>query len=862
MESLKNSRKQQEWHEQVVHDLGSTLKKRPESDEWLQNELDQYDERISVHEEHKRKLGKVYEELQSRLKTATATLRAKDSERGKYEAEIANHGKQIEGQKSLIQATAQAHGIRGFDDDLDDAKIQDFMLRITKIRKDQSAALAKARRETESELQSVRDALSTLREQQTVLGRDKNAAKDQLLANDRKIASCQSQVDNISVDEGSKALLESSVQDLNEKLKRARDDWSKGSWDTKLQKANAQISAIDEETEQLDREMAEANKKAGELARLDFLKKETDDRQKRLDTMSRAYGSRLGDIVGQDWSPTSLERDYQAIVQDRTTKVREAEVQQKNVGTKLQQVDIRLSSVRSELKKGEKEMESCAVRVRNSFAMDDVSIDPDNYRESLEKLQEERDLVKSDLDSFAFENDYFSKCLKALNNKHICKTCERPIQKPEEKARLAKKLNDALNRDKKEVEDDFERLENELKRAKDAAPSHTMWERLSQTELPRFRSQIKELEKSRGEILIEMEGCDRVIEDRQQSLKEADSVSQPVNKIVKELQDFTAFRAQAEELASKQKDAGLSRTSDEIQKELDLRRKNLKSLRADINKLTEERENARTKINALELELSRAKSSLDMTNHQLENKASIERQIDDLQQQNQELRESMKHIDEQVKSLAPRIAEEETKHDDIQQRGSDRQKELQDQVDRLSDSINKLQHSAQAIESHAAEGAPSKLKRCQREIEATQQNISQMEHEQTQTVKEINKIQLELSNQETNKRVIEDNIRYRKSQRDLDELKKEIARLSAQNAEADLAQHQKEADHWSRQYNLHATAKTEKLATMRAKDAESQRMIRDYETDYKDAGRRYKETHIKVEVESIDSPRGDKAKQE
>ena len=848
VESLKNSRKQKEWNEGMVRDLGRSLKTRHESDDWLQNELDRYDERIIVHEDQKKKQAKIYEKLQIRLKDATEVLRAKDLEQGKYEQQITNHKKLIEDRKRLILDSARTHNLRGYDYDLDDAKIQEFSTRISKTHRDQATAMDKARQETEDELQEVGDAISTLREQQSALGREKENAKQQLTTNERKSSSYQSQTVKINVDEASKALLESKIQDIDRSLTRAKDEWSSGSWDTKVQTANTRISAIEDESDRLDHEMKEANKKSTELARLDFLKKETEERQTRLDTMSGAYGSRLRDLMGQNWSPAALETDYQAIVRTRTQQVKDAEARRNDVMSRLQHVDIRLGTLRSDLKKSEKELESCAVHIRESLVIDNSGVDPENYRQGLERLQEERDIVKSDLDSFAFENDYFSKCLKTLDKKHICKTCERPFQKPEEKARLVRKLNDALNRDKREVEDDYQRLENELQVAKAAALSHTMWERLSRTELPQSRSQIKELEISRGEILSEVEGHDKNVEDTCQSLKEAESVSQPVSKIVKELKESTSFRAQAEELAAKQKDAGLSRTSDDIQKELDSRRKSLRGLRLEVTKFTESREKARSHVSELELELSRAKNELTTTNHQLENKASIEQQIEDLYQQNRELRERMKRLDEQARSLAPRLAEEETRRDDIRLRGSDRQRELQRRLKQLSESIQKLDLAAQAIDSYVAEGGPAKLSRCQEEIKATQQDISQIEDEQKQVGKEINKINDELGNQESNKRSIEDNIKYRKSQRDLDEINKEIASLSAQNAEADLAEHTRKAEQWARQHDLHSSAKTEKLGTMRAKDAEAQRMISEYETDYKDAARRFKEVHIKVEV--------------
>jgi len=846
VESLKNHRIQQKWNEDLVNKLGRTLKKRPESDDWLQAELDQYDGRIVVHRTHKDKQGEAYNKLQSRLKAASDERQAKYAECGRYEELGANQDKRLEGRKALIKETAKNHNIRGYDDELDDSLIRDFVTRISKMDKDQSAAMDKAHRETKTELQKVTDALSQLEKRQTVLSANKNSAKQQSSSNDQRVASHQLQINDIEADEGSRALLESSVHGLEHKLKEAKDERSAGSWDNKLQKANEQIHSIEDAKEQLDQEMAEANKKASELAELDVLRKGTDERQKKLETMTRAHGARLRDLLGQEWSLETLEGSYQGVVHERTKKVEDAKNQRYTVTTREAQIETKLSSIRSDVKRREKELESCAAGIRDSLA--NVDVDPESYPQEMQRLQEERDLVKSDLDSFAFENDYFSKCLKALHNKHICKTCDRPVNKPEEKERLARKLNDALNRDKQEVEDDFGRLENELQRAKDARPFHSTWERLSQSELPHLRSQLKDLDKARANIVMEIEEHDRIVEDREQSQKEAESLSKTVRTIVQDLQDLKDFRSQTEELATKQKDAGLSRTADDIQKELELLKQKLKSLRTETSNLSTKREAAHTKMNSLELKLSQAKNKLDTANHQLDKKAGIERQIGELQQQNRDQKEAMRNLDEQLRSLAPQIAEEETKRDDIEQRGSDRQKELQRRSSELSNSLLKLKNSARDIEAYIASGGPAKLSQCQKEIEAVSQQISQTEDEQRQIVKEINKITEELSNQETNKRVIEDNLQYRKAQRDLEDIKSEISRLSAQNAEADLAQLNKEVDHWSRQYTLHSSARTGKAGTMNAKDEESQRLIQDWETDYKDAGRRFKEAHIKVEV--------------
>ena len=111
-----------------------------------------------------------------------------------------------------------------------------------------------------------------------------------------------------------------------------------------------------------------------------------------------------------------------------------------------------------------------------------------------------------------------------------------------------------------------------------------------------------------------------------------------------------------------------------------------------------------------------------------------------------------------------------------------------------------------------------------------------------------NKIQKELTNHDANKRTIADNLKYRRSLRELQDVKTEIAQLSAQNAEADQNHWKEESRYWEGQHDKFKTERTKKLGSSKAKDGELERLMREWEIDYKDAAHNYKLAHIEVEV--------------
>ena len=844
VESLKLGKEKQDWLQGNLNELSQDLKERTESDEWLQTELDQYEQRMAVHEEHEQQQKKQYENLQRTIEQVRGKLHNKHVEAGKFEEQKASYEQQIETGQILVRETARHHNIRGYETDLNDHQIREYSDRISKLYKDQNAAVERMRRETEREMRKSRDILSKLGERKSALSEGKNSAKQQLTSNDRRIGSLQSEVSVIEIDEGRKAILEVNVEDLQSQLKKSKDELKVASWDTKLQESNSQLRLLEDETEQLNRELIQGTKQAGDLAKLDHLKNELKNSRRSLDTMTGAHKQRLQSIVGQKWHPPGLEVDFQNVKDQRSRQVKEAERHRDDVSRKLEQVEYQLMSVRAELTNGEKELESCAQIIRDS-----TQGEPEYFTEDLKEMQTNRDIRKSDVDNYSNLRKFYSDSIKYARTHEKCKLCSRNFHASQERQLFIEEMEKKIAKNTMdELQKQLREMENELEAAKKAGPSHDKWLRLSSGELPKLRNELKKLEESRGLLLQEIEEHDKTVSDREEAKRDADTLAKPVASIVKYSHDIVSLEAQIQELVTKQKDAGLLRTLDEVQEQLKLMGGKSRTTRESIAKITVEKERARSHMSTLELGLSKARNDITSANHQLEKKASIFQQIEELKKLNHEHRDAMGRLEEQIQSLVPQIAEEEAKVDDIKQRGASKEKELQQEATKLADSIHKLKLTEQSIQAYVDAGGSDKLARCRRDIESAQQEIGRIENDQKQIAIEINQIREQLRNHDETKRNIVENIKYRRSLRDLESVRTEIAKLSAQNAEADLEHHKKEASFWQHQHKVLTTAETSKLGTMKAKDDQLMQLLNDWNTDYKDAAFKYKESHIKVEV--------------
>ncbi|SLM33620.1 P-loop containing nucleoside triphosphate hydrolase [Lasallia pustulata] len=842
--TLKNKQNQQEWLQKDIDDLQHDIEERTESDDWLQAELDQYEERVAAHEEHRKRQTRRYDDLRREIDQVRGRQAAKRTEAGKYEQMKAHHEQQIQRREMIIKETARRHNIRGYDADLDDMQINEYMDRISKLWKAQNTSVDRLRRETDKEVQKVQSVLSNLGERRSALQESKSSIKQHLASNDQKVGSCQTQLNKVEIDEGTKAAVESHIEDLETKMKQAKRDLEIGAWDSKIQQANAQVRSFEDESERLNRELIQGTKQAGELARLDHLKKEVKDHQRSLDTMVGAHGERLRNIVGQKWQPSSLEGEFQAVIDQRKRHLVDAERHREGVTRELEQVDFKLKSNRADLKKKQAEFNTCAQHIVNA-----TQGEPEDYPENLLAFKHDRDVRKGDVEGYSILKKWYNECIEVATEKEACRLCARPFGNKKELSqfimRLEKQLSKgALDGMQKELRD----LEADLQRARDAGSSYDSWLRLKEKELPTLEAETEKQESQKELLLRQIEEHDKTVNDRAEASRDAETLVKPVANIVKYTSEVVNLQRQIEQLAAAQKDAGLSRTLEEVKEQLDSITDKSRTLRGSIAKLTSEKERSQRQITALELSLKDAKTNLTTTNFQLKEKANLLAQIEELKKLNHEGREARTQVDAEIQKLAPQIAEEETKLEDIKQRGSTKEKELQREASQLSDSVHKLELADQDIRTYLDDGGPEKLARADREIQSLQQEIEQLGDEQRQITVEINKIGEELKNHQQTKRTIADNITFRRKKRELQAVEDEIIQLSAQNAEADLDHHKSQADHWQRRYIFFSTEQKGKMATMKAKDDQLQELLKDWETDYKDAPYNFKEAHILVET--------------
>lgn len=838
-----------ESKENIIAELRSHLKQVSESDEWLENTLSQFEHRLAQYEEQRRIKRGEYDEYQAQLARGRSQLNQRLADRGKDEQEKAAYDRDVNTRKRKVREIAAHHQWREFDDLTDDSMVDEFMYKIRRVSKDQSLALDRARREAEAKKREAQSLINRLTERKAALRENKQESRQQMTQNDREAEQHQQSVDKIAVDEGSSAVIESKIDSVNNSLQKAQQKASKANWDKSISEANVELRSYEDQSNRLNNDLIQGTKKAGETARLAHLKQELKDRQRSLKTMRDAHETRISQLIGNTWQPGTVEQVYRSAVDEANKDLNDSEKARDLMARELEQLQYKQKTAKDDVGSRKNEMEQSEKKIRAAIENREAS----EYEDVLSEAQVHLTTIKEEADNLGGMSGYFEKLKETAyhSTNPACRACNRGFkggndpQLAKFRAHIEKLIQKAQNDVPEEELDEAERA---YQQALNAGPAHQKWETLMNTEIPALENKLKELARQRETVLAKIEEHDKVVEQKQTVKKDLDHISRTICSIAKFYSEITTFEAQITDLSEKQSQDGGGRTLEDIQEEISGLTGRMDKTKKHVSRLVAEKDQSKTEISSLELESRDLKNELSKTSYELEKKASLVDRVEEFKTLNKKQRENLNKIDKEIEKLDPEIAIANAKYDDLAERARTKEKELQDQSTQLSQTLNGLELLNNQIKIYVDRDGPDQLAKTNRDIKRIEQERETIETEQKSVTMDINNLTEQLRDSDITRRQYADNLRYRQETRALKEIKGKIEQLETQNARAHRDRYLEESNKLAREINKMEATHARISGEMGAKDKQLQDLLQDYETDFKDAPKRYKEAHIKVET--------------
>ncbi|KAI5467417.1 major facilitator superfamily-domain-containing protein [Mariannaea sp. PMI_226] len=479
----------------------------------------------------------------------------------------------------------------------------------------------------------------------------------------------------------------------------------------------------------------------------------------------------------------------------------------KAIGTEWQPetLDDKFQTILKEQNKFQKQQKEMLEKI-----VDALQIVRDNS--IVEDYPEEVSAVEQQLSLFDALVDYYNKCKRMLEAKRKCL------------------LSASLDRLSKKIEKNLDpkgKIESvaSLEKLRSVRSAFDTYERLS-AKIPSLRDECKAIES-------EFDSLERQMEEQNSSVSDLEDMSKTVSSINQ---------------TSQQMSGGSLRSPDEIHELQASISEQMRSLKSHISKLTSDRQRMKDQLNSLELEKSELRNKISRASGQLDKKKDIQSQITSLKEEHSHQREVIQRADEDLENIEPSMNEARSARDEVLRRGRSKEQVIVEARDAVATSVNEIKMMDSDIQDYIDRGGPSNLASNQRAITNLEKGIAGTEKEITDLTVRTNQLKQDIDNGDRKKKNITDNLNYRKHLRMLEVVRQDISELEDRNADEDYERLQAEARSHENHYNRLLADRGSVMGSMKTKDEELGRLLQEWEMDYKDAKRKYRESHIRVET--------------
>ncbi|KAH8166185.1 hypothetical protein CIB48_g2062 [Xylaria polymorpha] len=794
-----------------------------ESDEWLRDAFTQYEGRVARYAEDIEESRVQYKEYKDNLDASRQQLSEKLAEQGRHQSDKAKYERQLESRVTLVQQAAQLHSIRGFDGALDDRKVQAFYERIQKLLADKKQELDRLHAENASAIDNQTTSITELEGQKSRYTQNRVFAKQRIAACEKNITVLQRELHTVEVDEGAKAILDAESKDLDQRSKQASQDLQNADFDRKLQQEEAQLQQLEGENSRLSRELVESTRLLSDRAQLEVRKEELAEKNRRLATLTSTWNEKLSALVGGTWDPATLEREFHEGRQVKTQAFDEASHERDDVLQQRKTIQANLASIRERAKKRDGEIMKCKSTVVAALkSVDpDAELGVDALPVEIERLESDILTMTNDLSLSTALSNYYAGCKKI-------RSVLEEFGKDELKRELA----------------ESEQLLGQLRAVR---PQSETYIRLLAEKREADKEQ-HEMQNKEASTLRRLEEMDDAVRMKQEERQDFESMSRTVANITQTYKDIVEAEAQVDRIMSQQQSSGTIRSTQEITELQNECGEQLKAVKNNISKLTNDKQRMRDTVNALELARSELRNKLSHAVRQLERKKEYQDQIQTQKNDIVKQKENIQEADRDLESVEPEISKARAIRDDILQRGREKEKKVGSERDGLASSVSELKMIDSDIQNYLDCGGPSNLRINEQAIEALEKTIKRIDNDMNALVARSNKMKEEMASSDGRKKNIMENLTYRKAARDVDSLKRAVAELESRRAHEDYDRLSAEAKHFEDQHHLINAEKGTVTGTMKSKDDELRNLKNEWDTQYQYAAERYRETHVMVEA--------------
>ena len=743
------------------------------------------------------------------------------------------HDRNVKEREKLIEEASNELGL------VDDGDFKSVLKREDKRISNQTDNLRTKNKERENQ---IVDQIDALKSKKTALETKKQNEQKDMMTHKKEIAGLRRQLNELEGAADKLVKIKKEWEEAGDKLEKEKVRHDLKSLTDEIEQEKSTIKQLDLEERKIKEERKSLEEKLTIHQKINHIEEDLKVKQGKLDKLLKKRQSEFLNLFEVVPDTKRLKNMWKNKEEDTDRNLKKLQAEKANLEAKI-------SSKKSERIKSNKlaAQKNSRKSVLESKVGEVIGTDED-LEEEIVKLQENLELKRKELSVKEAGKFTYREMIEKMQKMDCpaCPTCNRAFIKKEEAAELISDLEeliDSIPNKVKTLESTVKKMNTRLELLQKIRPEAH--------ELKTLKKEVLENKNIIDEIDKEIKALDKSLNDDEElelyssSASLLKQVSEDVQ-LIHNLANEVASLTESKEELDLQVDGGTGRNIEDVRKEEDeicekmrVARKNLDHCQETVSSQTSlinDLESRRNKLTEKKLEIE---GQQQQRSNMMEKKEELERKV-------YKTEEEVKSCVQQLQPVVEELDEVEASKRKCVQDGEKEVEKLHESKRNVGKFIVKLENLEENIQSYIDAGKQEEIPKLKKEKESLELKMTESKEEKKATDNRISQIKLEVSNQESRRRMYDDNLRLREYSSKEAKLRKQIRKLEQELEDGDWKKVQEKKERLTRQYQKLSSEKSAKEGQV----VEASRVVKDLERElnqskWKNAARLYKENAIK-----------------
>ncbi|XP_047503353.1 DNA repair protein RAD50 [Pieris napi] len=617
----------------------------------------------------------------------------------------------------------------------------------------------------QNQVDQSRDALSRHKEKIS------NKQED-IQSNNKNITKIEKQITDANKSKQRLETVEAKLKTAEEDFERMKNELNTEECQKEIYDNEKLIETQDIELEDLNTKVTKLQKQTSKLKERDMVEESLKQKEKQLSVLKNKHRTTLTELLGDIQSNfavsvNKLECKLRSEVDSAKQKIKEKQLEITRLEADRKHIREQLNERRAELTKAEDQMyKACGTQTYEATLA--------KITTTVEKLQDEQNVLQSSMFIIA-------KYKTQLKDNSCCPLCNRGFDSDNEVTDLISQLTTQVLNVPAKLEKVTEELQVSSSKKDDLLSMKSLNERihtLKEKEIPQLETRMSDVDSQISKLTETSEELSMCLLEPEQKLQSARGIQGDMPLLDRFTNEVNTTTKDLEAIKSQCTDIITDMTLDEATAKQTSLRQSVSSLRASVKSAQQKLNAHNRKINSMNEKKIKFKEELVNIQKKVQELVNLQENLKELEVNKGKYLEELKELETGIAPLEADLKEKQSTKNEVVKKSRGEIDVKNNYIMNVVNAFDKVKIIDLEIRQHKERNIQKEMDKIKEANDVLMEKQKQVMADRDLLTKKMSSLRDELSKQEIYKRNLEDNLKLRKAQAEIETSEKELAEVN------------------------------------------------------------------------------------